>query len=91
MFNLMKNRDMRIAVVGGGLSGFSVALMLVKRGFRHVVVFERDESINHRRQGYGLTILQVSLTDPKRHKYSYPLDWRMEFVSYGVFVVYSFF
>ena len=49
---------MRIAVVGGGLAGFSVAIMLLKHGFPNVVVFERDESLSYRRQGYGLTLLQ---------------------------------
>ena len=51
-------QTMRIAVIGGGLAGFSVAIALLKQGFRNVAIFERDTSISHRRQGYGLTVLQ---------------------------------
>jgi len=52
------SKDIRIAVIGGGLSGFAVATMLIKQGFKQVIVYERDISIDQRRQGYGLTILQ---------------------------------
>ena len=33
--------------------------MLKNFGFNNVKVFERDETMSRRRQGYGLTILQV--------------------------------
>jgi hypothetical protein len=52
-------RDLRVAIVGGGLSGLATAIMLIQSGCRHVAVLERDEALSQRRQGYGLTILQV--------------------------------
>lgn len=52
------SKDIEIAVIGGGLSGFAVATMLIKHGYKRVIVYERDASIDQRRQGYGLTILQ---------------------------------
>ncbi len=52
------DRDIRIAIIGGGLAGFSVAIMLKKSGFTNVTVYERDLCLSQRRQGYGLTLLQ---------------------------------
>ncbi|KAJ1634897.1 hypothetical protein T492DRAFT_864417 [Pavlovales sp. CCMP2436] len=46
-----------VAIVGGGLGGLACALALLQRGAR-VLVFERDSSLEARRQGYGLTIQQ---------------------------------
>lgn len=31
---------------------------MIQNGFKNVTVFERDETVGQRRQGYGLTILQ---------------------------------
>ncbi len=52
------DRETKIAVIGGGLAGFSIAIMLKKSGFTSVTVYERDECLSQRRQGYGLTLLQ---------------------------------
>jgi salicylate hydroxylase len=49
---------MKIAIVGGGLGGFAAAIRLVQLGYEDITVFERDEGMSVRRQGYGLTILQ---------------------------------
>ena len=51
-------KDMEIAVIGGGLAGFAVAIMLKKGGFGNITIYERDKCIDERRQGYGLTLLQ---------------------------------
>ena len=52
------NLTLKIAIIGGGLAGFSTGILLKKYGFQNVVIFERDMSFDQRRQGYGLTILQ---------------------------------
>lgn len=46
-----------VAVVGGGIGGFALALALQQRGLR-VTVYERDLSFGARAQGYGLTMQQ---------------------------------
>ena len=43
-----------VAVIGGGIGGFALALALQKRGMTSVRVFERDQSFDERRQGYGV-------------------------------------
>lgn len=48
-----------IAVIGGGIGGLGFALAMQLKGYE-VTVFEKDESFNSRRQGYGLTIQQGS-------------------------------
>lgn len=47
----------RIAIVGGGIAGFALALALQKHGIS-TSLFERDSSFQARRQGYGLTLQQ---------------------------------
>lgn len=54
----MINKDIEIAVIGGGLSGFAVAIMFKRNGYDRVTVYERDTAIGQRKQGYGLTLLQ---------------------------------
>lgn len=49
---------MKIVIIGGGLGGFAVGIGLLQYGFDDVTIYERDSSIDSRRQGYGLTILQ---------------------------------
>ena len=49
---------LKIVIVGGGLGGFAVGIALLQRGFSNVSVYERDQNMTIRRQGYGLTILQ---------------------------------
>eukprot|EP01117_Protostelium_nocturnum_P017724 TRINITY_DN7269_c0_g1_i1.p1 TRINITY_DN7269_c0_g1~~TRINITY_DN7269_c0_g1_i1.p1 ORF type:complete len:527 (-),score=185.60 TRINITY_DN7269_c0_g1_i1:398-1978(-) len=53
-------KDSCIAIVGGGLSGLAIGIFLKQNGMNNIVVYERDSSFEHRRQGYGLTILQGS-------------------------------
>ncbi|KAJ1443454.1 hypothetical protein B484DRAFT_414437, partial [Ochromonadaceae sp. CCMP2298] len=46
-----------VGIVGGGLGGSALALSLQRRGIP-VVVFEKDGSLEARRQGYALTMQQ---------------------------------
>ena len=46
----------RIAIIGSGLGGLGAAISLELAGFHNIVVYERDESIDARREGYGLTL-----------------------------------
>ena len=50
--------DTDIAIIGGGIAGLAVGIALLQLGYKNVAVYERDETISARRQGYGLTILQ---------------------------------
>lgn len=50
--------SLNIVIVGGGLGGFAVGISLLQCGFRNVTVYEKDQNMSIRRQGYGLTILQ---------------------------------
>lgn len=45
-----------ISIIGSGLAGLATALSLERIGFRHVSIFERDESFGSRKEGYGLTL-----------------------------------
>ncbi len=45
-----------VVVVGAGLAGLSVALSLKRAGFSNVQVYERDPSLEHQKEGYGLTL-----------------------------------
>ena len=49
---------MKIVIIGGSLRGFAVGIGLLQNGFHDVMIYKRDEGMNIRRQGYGLTILQ---------------------------------
>ena len=46
----------RIAIVGSSLAGLSTAISLLSRGFRRIDIYERDASLQARREGYGLTL-----------------------------------
>ena len=46
-----------VAIIGGGIGGLALALALQQRGVR-CAVYERDNSIGERSQGYGLTMQQ---------------------------------
>ena len=48
-----------IAIVGGGIAGCAVARALQLHGFE-CQVFEKDEAVDSRHQGYGLTIQQAT-------------------------------
>ena len=45
-----------IAIIGSGLAGLSTAVSLEQAGFRDIHIYERDASLDHRREGYGLTL-----------------------------------
>eukprot|EP00930_Biecheleria_cincta_P086669 TRINITY_DN75935_c0_g1_i1.p1 TRINITY_DN75935_c0_g1~~TRINITY_DN75935_c0_g1_i1.p1 ORF type:complete len:571 (-),score=68.23 TRINITY_DN75935_c0_g1_i1:651-2312(-) len=49
--------ELSVAIVGGGIGGFALALALQHHGIR-CQVFERDSHFDERRQGYGLTMQQ---------------------------------
>ena len=46
----------KIVIVGGGLAGLSAALSLEKAGFHQISLFEKDESFEQQKEGYGLTL-----------------------------------
>lgn len=48
-----------VAIVGGGIAGFALAVACYHRGIPHTVL-ERDAHFSQRRQGYGLTLQQAS-------------------------------
>lgn len=45
-----------IAIVGSGLAGLSTAISLEQAGFTDIAIYERDESLQSRAAGYGLTL-----------------------------------
>jgi salicylate hydroxylase len=52
--------DLRIGIVGGGIGGLALAAALYQRGLHNVTVYERDQDLRQRRQGYGLTMQQAA-------------------------------
>lgn len=48
-----------VIIAGGGISGLALALALTQQGMMRVRVFERDEALTSRSQGYSLTIQQA--------------------------------
>jgi len=52
----LDNESSHIAIVGAGLAGLSVALALEHAGFTQISLFERDESFERQKEGYGLTL-----------------------------------
>jgi salicylate hydroxylase len=58
----------KIAIVGGGISGFSLALALQRNNYLNVNVYEKDSTLEARRQGYSLTINRTSRTALKELK-----------------------
>ncbi|GAB5357160.1 hypothetical protein AAMO2058_000350200 [Amorphochlora amoebiformis] len=54
-------RQLRIGIVGGGLSGLATALALQKesKGEFEILVFERDRTFADRKQGYGMTLRET--------------------------------
>jgi len=49
--------DIEVAIIGGGIGGFALALALQHRRIP-CTVYERDSSFDERSQGYGLTMQQ---------------------------------
>ncbi|CAK9108067.1 Flavin-dependent monooxygenase (TetX monooxygenase) (TetX) (TetX2) [Durusdinium trenchii] len=45
-----------IVIAGAGISGLALARRLEQLGFESICIFERDQSLNSREQGYSLTI-----------------------------------
>jgi salicylate hydroxylase len=54
-----RNKDARIAIIGSGIAGCTLAVALKRKGFKNVAIFEKDSSFHTRRQGYGITIQQA--------------------------------
>jgi len=52
------NRDLEIAIIGGGIAGSALGTALRSHGFQNVTIYERDDGFERRRAGYGLTMLQ---------------------------------
>jgi len=50
---------LRVAIVGGGIGGWALAVCLQQRNVA-CTLFEKDASIHDRSQGYGLTLQQAS-------------------------------
>ena len=50
------NLNSRIAIIGSGLGGLGAAISLELAGFTDIVLYERDGSVDSRREGYGLTL-----------------------------------
>jgi 25S rRNA (adenine(2142)-N(1))-methyltransferase, Bmt2 len=48
-----------VAIVGGGLGGCALALALQRKGIPYVM-YEKDPHFTSRKQGYALTLMQVS-------------------------------
>lgn len=51
----LNKEESHIVIVGSGLAGLSAAISLEKAGF-HVSIFERDDSFERQKEGYGLTL-----------------------------------
>eukprot|EP01117_Protostelium_nocturnum_P018258 TRINITY_DN7604_c0_g1_i1.p2 TRINITY_DN7604_c0_g1~~TRINITY_DN7604_c0_g1_i1.p2 ORF type:complete len:224 (-),score=101.39 TRINITY_DN7604_c0_g1_i1:1097-1768(-) len=49
-------RKKEIAIVGGGPGGLTLAIALKREGFQNLVVYEREGSIESRKQGYSMTL-----------------------------------
>lgn len=52
----LDKKESKIVIVGGGLAGLSAALALERAGFHLIELFERDESFDEQKEGYGLTL-----------------------------------
>jgi len=61
-------KSSKIAIIGGGISGFSLALALQRNNYWNVKVYEKDHTLEARRQGYSLTINRTSRTALKELK-----------------------
>jgi salicylate hydroxylase len=57
---LKVHQEANVAIIGGGIGGFALALALQQRGIP-CTVFERDEAFAEREQGYGLTMQQAQI------------------------------
>jgi len=56
---VLEGKPFRVAIIGGGISGLSTALALLQSSKSNkikVTVFERDDSFDARKPGYGLTL-----------------------------------
>jgi len=61
-------KSSKIGIIGGGISGFSLALALQRNYYLNVNVYEKDRTLSARRQGYSLTINRTTRTALKELK-----------------------
>ncbi|CAF1480031.1 unnamed protein product [Adineta ricciae] len=47
----------RIAIIGGGLAGLSLAIGLKQKGFQNLIVYEREENSHVRHQGWSVSLM----------------------------------
>ncbi len=60
LFNIpVLNNPLKIAIIGGGVAGLSTALTLQKMNYTNITVYESDDNVNSRPQGYSLTIQET--------------------------------
>jgi 2-polyprenyl-6-methoxyphenol hydroxylase-like FAD-dependent oxidoreductase len=52
----LDKEESNIVIVGSGLAGLSAAISLEQAGFSNVSIFERDDSFDRQKEGYGLTL-----------------------------------
>eukprot|EP00980_Cylindrotheca_fusiformis_P003489 scaffold781_cov132-Cylindrotheca_fusiformis.AAC.8 len=52
----LDKEESHVVIIGSGLAGLSAAISLEQAGFSHVSIFERDDSFERQKEGYGLTL-----------------------------------
>ena len=62
-------RSFSVGIIGGGISGLTLGNCLSKRNIPYTI-YEKDEHVGVRKQGYGLTIQQANSVLMKLHLYS---------------------
>jgi hypothetical protein len=50
--NTIRDKNVKIAIVGGGVSGLSSALWLVEKGYHNITIFEKESDLGGKVQSY---------------------------------------